>query len=292
MRRFKSLPSLGKVYIDEALRTQNVPFAQRSASKALRTIARGSRLTLPTTDTLRFFVWWREPEGQRTDIDLAAVFFSADWKRLADVSYYNLTGWDSCHSGDITSAPKGAAEFIDVYLPTLREKGVRYVSMVIYSYTQQAFKDLPECFAGWMARQKVQSGEIFEARTVQDKIDIAGDTTVNIPLFLDLQENQVVWSDIALKSSGPINNSRQAGESLVLMGKAITGLTKPTLYDLFDMHAEARGSRVDSPAEADTVFSLHDGITPFDADRIMSEFMTNGTDQSEVQGNVTYVTDS
>jgi len=224
--RFKSLPSLGKVYIEEALRTQNVPFAQRSASKALHTIARGSRLTLPTTDTLRFFVWWKEPEGQRTDIDLAAVFFSADWKRLADVSYYNLKGWDSCHSGDITSAPKGAAEFIDVYLPTLREKGVRYVSMVIYSFTQQAFKDLPECFTGWMARQKVQSGEIFEARTVQDKIDIAGDTTVNIPLFLDLQENQVVWSDIALKSRGPINNSRQAGESLVLMGKAITGLIR------------------------------------------------------------------
>ena len=293
VKRFKSLPSLGKVYIDEALRTQNVPFAQRSASKALHTIARGSRLTLPTTDTLRFFVWWKEPEGQRTDIDLAAVFFSADWKRLADVSYYNLKGWDSCHSGDITSAPRGAAEFIDVYLPTLREKGVRYVSMVIYSFTQQAFKDLPECFAGWMARQQVQSGEIFEARTVQDKIDIAGDTTVNIPLFLDLQEHQVVWSDIALKSRGPINNSRQAGESLVLMGKAITGLIKPTLYDLFDMHAEARGSRVASAAEADTVFGLHEGtITPFDADRIMSEFMTNGTDQSEVQGNVVYVTET
>ena len=291
--RFKSLPSLGKVYIAEALRTQNVPFAQRSASKALRTIARGSRLTLPTTGTLRFFVWWKEPEGQRTDIDLAAAFFSADWKRLADVSYYNLKGWDSSHSGDITSAPKGAAEFIDVYLPTLREKGVRYVSMVIYSYTQQAFKDMPECFAGWMARQKVQSGEIFEARAVQDKIDIAGDTTVNIPLFFDLQENQVVWSDIALKSRGPINNSRQAEESLVLMGKAITGLIKPTLYDLFDMHAEARGSRVDSPAEADNVFGLHDGtITPFDAGRIMSEFMTNGTDQSEVQGNVVYATDT
>jgi hypothetical protein len=167
--------------------------------------------------------------------------------------------------------------------------------MVIYSFTQQAFKDLPECFAGWMARQKVQSGEIFEARTVQDKIDIAGDTTVNIPLFLDLQENQVVWSDIALKSRGPINNSRQAGESLVLMGKAVTGLVKPTLYDLFDMHAEARGTgrcAESARSEADTVFSLHEGITPFDADRIMSEFMTNGTDQSEVQGNVVYCTDT
>jgi hypothetical protein len=287
--RFSSLPSLGRVYLDDALRTQTVPFAQRSASKTLRTISRGSRLALPACDTLRFFVWWKEPKEERTDIDLAAVFFSDDWKRMGDVAYYNLKEWGSAHSGDITSAPDGAAEFIDLHTPTVQEKGVRYVQMVIYSFTQQAFKDLPECFAGWMSRQKVQSGEIFEARTVQDRIDIAGDTTVNIPLIIDLQERQVVWADIALKNGNAINNSRNNEESLVLMGKAITGLVKPTLYDLFDMHAEARGTgrcAESTRSEGDTVFSLHEGITPFDADRIMSEFMTNGTDQSEVQGNV------
>lgn len=294
VKRFKKLPPLGKVYIDEALRTQNVPLAQRSASKTLRTISRGSRLSLPTCDTLRFFVWWKDGDD-RTDIDLAAVFFSDDWKRMGDVSYYNLKERGSAHSGDITSAPHGAAEFIDLHIPTVQDKGVRYVSMVIYSYTQQAFKDLPECFAGWMARQKVQSGEIFDARTVQDKIDIAGDTKVNIPLFIDLKERNVIWADVALKTRGPINNSRKNGESLVLMGKAVTGLTKPTLYDLFDMHAEARGTgrcAESAQSEADTVFSLHDGITPFDTDRIMSEFMTNGTDQGEVQCKVVFVTDT
>jgi hypothetical protein len=79
------------------------------------------------------------------------------------------------------------------------------------------------------------------------------------------------------------------------MGKAITGLIKPTLYDLFDMHAEARGTGrcgESTRSEADTVFSLHEGITPFDADRIMSEFMTNGTDQSEIQGKVVYAADT
>src|SRR5262249_48970159 len=180
-------------------------------------------------------------------------------------------------------------------MPTVRDKGVRYVAMVIYSFTQQAFKDLPECFAGWMARQKVQSGEVFEGRTVHDKIDIAGDTTVNIPLFIDLHERQVVWADIALTNRSAINNTRKNGESLVLMGKAVTGLVKPTLYDLFDMHSEARGTgrcAESARKEADMVFSLHEGITPFDADRIMSEFMTNGRDQSEVQGNVVYRTDT
>ncbi len=289
--RFTSLPSLGKVYLDERLRHQFVPFAQRSASKALRTITRGSRIDLPDCTTLRFFVWWKEPRGERTDIDLAAVLFNKDFQRLADVSYYNLKQWGCAHSGDITSAPEGAAEYIDADIATLTRKGVRYVQMVIYSYTQQAFKDLPECFAGWMARSKVQSGEVFEARTVQDKIDIAGDTTVNIPLLIDLVERKVIWSDIALKSRGAINNSLRNEDRLAKMGKAISNLRKPILYDLFEMHAQARGTGlVASPREAETVFSLREGITPFDADRIMSEFMTNGPNQTDTQAKVVFCT--
>ena len=275
--RFRSLPPLGRVYIDERLRTQFVPFAQRSASKALRTITRGSRLPLPDCKVLRFFCWWKDGES-RTDIDLAAVFLDTNLKRLAEVTYYNLKAYDCAHSGDITSAPKGACEFIDANIDSLQQKGVRYVLMAIYSYTQQAFKDLPECFAGWMARTKVQSGEVFEARTVQDKIDIAGDTTVNIPLMIDLDERQVIWADLALKNRNAINNSHSNRDSLVLMARAVVGLVKPTLYDLFEMHAEARAKDlVASREEADTVFSMHEGITPFDADKIMSEFLPNAS---------------
>jgi hypothetical protein len=74
VKRFKALPPLGKVFIDESLKEQMVPFAQRSASKALRTITRGSRMALPDSKVLRFFLWWKEPKGDRTDIDLSAVF--------------------------------------------------------------------------------------------------------------------------------------------------------------------------------------------------------------------------
>src|SRR5262249_28822408 len=250
IERFSALPSLGPVYIDGRLQQQFVPFAQRSASKTLRTIARGSRLAMPDSKVARFFVWWMEPKGQRTDIDLAAVLFDQDFKRLADLSYYNLKQWGCAHSGDVTSAPNGACEFIDADTDQLTEQGVRYVQMVIYSYTQQAFKDLPECFAGWMGRTAVQSGEVFEGRTVQDKIDIAGDTTVNVPLILDLNERQVIWADIALKSRGAINNSLRNEDNLAKMGKALANLRKPTLYDLFSMHATGRGSLTTKREEA------------------------------------------
>ena len=44
------------------------------------------------------------------------------------------------------------------------EKNIRYVVMSLTSYTQQPYCNLPECFAGWMAREKPESGEIYETQ--------------------------------------------------------------------------------------------------------------------------------
>lgn len=67
------------------------------------------------------------------------------------------------------------------------------------------------------------------------------------------------------------------------MGWAVANLCKPTLYDLFEMHAQGRGrSLVVSPDEADTKFGLNEGtITAFDTDKIMSEFMPDVVDQPQ-----------
>ena len=175
----------------------------RSASKSLRTVARGSRLDLPEGDTIRFFLWWKNGE-HRTDIDLSAVLFAGDWTRVGHLAYFNLRepAYGCYHSGDVVDAPEGACEFIDLDVKAMLAGGVRYVAMCLNSFTRQPYCDLPECFAGWMAREKPQSGEVFEARTVQDKIDLASDTTVSIPVIIDLEERQVVWADVALRSAG------------------------------------------------------------------------------------------
>ena len=44
----------------------------------------------------------------------------------------------------------------------------RYVVTSINSFTEQPYCDLPECFAGWMARADTASGEGFEPRSVFD----------------------------------------------------------------------------------------------------------------------------
>lgn len=271
--RFAQLPALGQVRVDEALKNFLVPFAQRSASKSLRTVAQGSRLDLPDAPILRLFLWWKNGKG-RTDIDLSAVLLGDDWDRLGHVAYFNLrdAGLGCYHSGDIVDAPQGACEFIDLDVAALRAGGVRSVVMCLNSFTSQPYCDLPECFAGWMARQAPQSGEVFEARTVQDRIDLASDTSVSIPLVLDLEACKAIWADVALRSGGWINNVRANGDNIARLARAMAGLNRPNLFDLFLMHAEARGT-LSAAAEADSVFSVHEGVTPFDTDKILGEYL-------------------
>jgi hypothetical protein len=279
VQRFSQMPSLGKVYLDERLQQYVVPFSQRSASKALRTIARGSKLTIPVGDTIRFFVWWKEgvvnnvPTG-RVDLDLSAVFYDKHWNYVQHISYTNLKTGYAFHSGDVVSAPNGACEFIDLDIPSLLYNGCRYVMMSVHSFSDQPFCNLPECYAGWMVRQYPQSGEIFEPATVQNKIDITANTQVCIPVIMDLEERKAIWADVALKKNiYRYNNIEGNQKGLISMGKAFTNLVKPNLYDLFTLHVAARGTLTDNIETADNVFSVEKGITPFDIEIIMAEFL-------------------
>ena len=272
LRRFAGLPALGRSHVDPMLRNYLVPFSQRSASKALRTLVRGSRLPMPDAAIVRLFLWWKNGRS-RTDIDLSAALYDANFKYVNVLAYYNLRDYGGVHSGDIVDAPEGAAEFIDVDLQKLRKKGVRYVVSSINSYTTQAFCDLPECFAGWMARESAGSREIFEPSTVIDTVDIASDTTICLPTIFDLEARELIWADIALRKHPSWNNLENNLSGVSLMLRSLVGLVKPDLYTLFMLHARARGQLVDATGDADTVFGLQEGITPFDLDRIRADFM-------------------
>ncbi len=272
IQRFAQLPALGHCYLAPELSNYLVPFSQRSAAKALRTLVRGSKLELPAADTLRFFLWWKNGY-ERTDLDLSAAFFDDDWKYVDVVSYYNLKNFGGHHSGDIVDAPDGAAEFIDVSRAQLSEKKVRYVVMNVMSYTSQAFCDLPECFAGWMPRAKPNSGEIFEPKTVADRVDIASDTRICLPAVFDMEKNEAIWLDIALKNQPTFNNVENNLSGVSLMARALTDLPKTTLHELFSLHIKARGEAVDSPAEAQTIFAVEQGITPFDLAEIGANWL-------------------
>jgi hypothetical protein len=280
VNRFRERPTLGTVFVDERLRDYPIPFAQRSASKALRTIPRGSRLPLGAGGTVRFFLWWKEglvngrPTG-RVDIDLSAVLYDADWRYVEHISYTNLKSeqYRAAHSGDIVTAPNGACEFIDLDIDSVVRYGGRYVVTALNSFSGQPFCDLPECYAGWMLRREPQSGEVFQPQTVQQKIDVAANTRICLPVILDLVERRVVWADLALRRNPRwFNNVEGNQQGMLLMGQALTTLVKPDLYELFTLHAAARGTPA-SRRTAKTVFAPDGTVTPFDIGVILAEYL-------------------
>lgn len=285
VRRFANKPSLGKVYIDPLLKNFPVPLVQRTASKALQTIPQGSFLPLPDAKTLRLFVYWKQGD-ERVDVDLSAVFLADDFNHLDTVSYYNLTSYGGYHSGDITSAPDGASEFIDLELANLKQRGVRYVMMLLNSYTVQPYCDLPICFAGLMARKHPNSGEIYEPSTVKQRFDVSSNSTIAIPFIIDLELDCWQWTDLTLtRYPNTYNNVIGNLSNISLMGYAMQMLRKVSLYQLIEWHSQARGELVEEPQLADILFVsdkpqgtlyLDQGkqvITAFDIDKINADFL-------------------
>jgi hypothetical protein len=194
---------------------------------------------------------------------------------MQDIAYYSLSGRDGLkgyHSGDITSAPDGACEFIDLEMPSLIKSGGRYVVMTVNSYTHQAIKDLAECRAGMMLREKPDSGEVFEPSTILNAIDVTADSQAFIPMVIDVVERKMIWMDIVYKTNQySYNNANSNGDIITLMGKAFTSIIKPDVYSLLYLHTVARGLiSVDSPDVADIVFGPE---MAYETEKIAAEYM-------------------
>ena len=260
IERFSNQESLGNVYLNPDLEGYLVPLAMRNTSKSLVTVARGSHVPLEKNKIIRMFLYWKQNKGERVDVDLSAIAFGSDWDYKFHLSYTSLSAVGGVHSGDIQSAPNGAAEFIDLDIEKSKKSGVRYIAMNVISFTSQPF-DTFECFAGIMGRDNAGSGKKFEARTVKHKFDVAGNTKYNIPFILDLETNQIIWADLALTSP---NHSYVEGQkkNIVTMTKAIQSMIddKPNMFDLLWLHAQARGTSVDyerqEGKEYDTIFDV------------------------------------
>ncbi len=282
IKQYSVREKMGKVYVDPQLDDYLVPFSQRSASEGFKTITRGSRLEMPPVtegkNTVRFFIHWKNCKNEyrnTVDLDLSAALFDSNWGYKQHISYTNLSESNikGYHSGDITSAPKGASEFIDINIPSAHKIGARYIVMNVLSYNNQPFNVVPECFAGFMMRDRPQSGEMYEPKTVINKIDVTSDTTYVIPLIIDIVERKVVWCDLSLTGNPNwVNNIEGNMRSMNLTCKAICDMRKTTIYDLLRIHAVARGEKVNKPEDADVVFSVENG-TQFELDTIMGEYL-------------------
>ena len=278
---------LGRIAVDQGMyEGYTAPVGLRSASPGMRTAGRGTRLPLPEGETIRFFLHWRDlpeappkapgPAGPaaaedrdtRVDLDLSAFFVSEDFTRTEQIAYYNLRSTAAVHSGDLTSAPDGAAEFIDVTLAEALRQGWRYVVMTVHSFSHHRLSEVPECWAGAMARgADPQSGEVFEASTVMQRLDLISPTFNATPFVIDLAERRLIWWDlpVGVGEHQVANLDRSSNRVLAHLLDLLEGRRMP-LAHLLGLLAD---DVVKDPDEAELVFG-EGGILPWQTERILA----------------------
>ena len=273
INNYRSKESMGNVYIEPALKNYFIPYSQRSASKSLKTITRGSKLALSNdAKIIRPFIWWTNINEDtdrysqyRVDIDLSSAIYDENWKYLQHISFTNLKSdkFKVYHSGDIVNGGSvngaGVAEFIDIDIDSIIKNGGRYVMCQVLSYTGTPYCELPNCRFGWMERANINSGEIFEPKTVVQKMDLTTETRVCIPVIIDCLNKEIIWADLSnsldnfSRSSNTIENNL-TGSSIIAY--ALANMHKPTIYDLVYLNAIATGSLVDNIEQADYIFGV------------------------------------
>ena len=278
---------LGRIAVDQGMyEGYTTPVGLRSASPGMRTAGRGTRLPLPEGETIRFFLHWHDlpeappkapgPAGPaaaedrdtRVDLDLSAFFVSEDFTRTEQIAYYNLRSTAAVHSGDLTSAPDGAAEFIDVTLAEALRQGWRYVVMTVHSFSHHRLSEVPECWAGAMARgADPQSGEVFEASTVMQRLDLVSPTFNATPFVIDLAERRLIWWDlpVGVGEHQVANLDRSSNRVLAHLLDLLEGRRMP-LAHLLGLLAD---DVVEDPDEAELVFG-EGGILPWQTERILA----------------------
>lgn len=244
-----------KVFVKPSDSDYVVPLGVRSASSGLRVVGRGSRMKIADDKSIiRMFMHWRDLNedgwGNRVDLDLSGFFMNEDFTNIQTISYYNLRSDEAVHSGDITSAPDGAAEFIDVNIEKALANGWRYVAMTVYSYSRQTFDRIPEAWAGVMLRDKVQSGEIFEASTVEHRYDLNSNSRNSTPIVFDLKTREMIWWDSEVSTHNNTLFNVANNETRLSMAMKSLVFSK---FMTVDKLVELSAVKVDSEGEAEVV---------------------------------------
>ena len=202
------LPEGGRLIIDPAMLGVALPLSGKPAAPGLGVMPRGSTgdVVPGAQDVLSFFVYWRE-SSSRTDYDLSALMVTPDFSRSEFVSWQNFRGGNGSvtYSGDITSAPGGATEFISV---DLSASPYPIVIPQVNIYSGEDFDVAAEAFFGYMLRGAAQKGAPFEAATVRMKSDLRGSGRVAMPLAFVRGEDgrwRAKWLHFYLKGRASMN---------------------------------------------------------------------------------------
>ncbi len=183
----RRLPDPGELIVDPAVLDVALPLSGKAVAPGLGMLPRGS-LSPVEGELLRFFVHWRQAE-RRTDYDLSALMLDPTYDNPTNISWTSYANEFATYSGDLTEAPDGASEFIDV---SLSRATMPIIIPQVNIYAGERFDEAAEAFFGYMTRDAAQEGRPFEPRTVRMKSDLRGSGRIALPLVF-LRGDDDAW---------------------------------------------------------------------------------------------------
>jgi hypothetical protein len=197
------LPEVGRLTVDDEVLDIAVPTSDKGRHDGAGVLPRGSESAVDGT-LVRFFTYWKQT-GEDTDYDLSVLLLDDEFQYAGHVSYTNLSGGGATHSGDLTSAPDGATEFVDLALADIT---ARYVVPQVNIYAGESFDAVEESFFGYMDRDLPRGGKPFEPATVRMKSELRGPGRIALPLaFVRADDGgwQVKWLHLHLSGAPQFN---------------------------------------------------------------------------------------
>ena len=304
--QLKEKENLGKVFIDEDYKNIMLTTSEKDSNVSLRPMTRGSRIKFnPKAEVLRFFVAWKNldektlkelntayskldektlkeltPMYSRVDVDLSALTFNENLEFNDVVAYYNQKKSGFAFSGDITNAPEGALEYIDVFdLERLKKKGNRYILMQIRSYNGYTFEEINSVYAGVMELTSIEAKEkknMYSTAITEGFQIVSAERTTNT-ILVDLKNYEYIWLDMNMDSYKlDIFQNALNYEEIPYLNDMLRYFSRKqyiTMYDLLKLNADVRGVLTKNKKEADVIFEKVDNKNNLALADILSNYL-------------------
>ncbi|WP_436532155.1 hypothetical protein [Actinoplanes sp. HUAS TT8] len=196
------LPELDRpLLVDPAVLDVALPLSGKASEGGFAVLPRGSRSAV-SGERLRFFTYWRQASA-RTDFDLSVLLLDENFDSAGQVSWTNYHHDGAVHSGDLTEAPDGATEFIDVPL----EVRGQYVVPQVNIFDGESFDKVAESMFGYQTRTGDQGGAPFDPRTVRARSEMRGPGRVALPIVFAKGTDgwQAIWLHLYLNGHPRFN---------------------------------------------------------------------------------------
>lgn len=236
---------LGKVYVEDSMKNIALPLQESASQGGFGVLAKGSRIVIPEGKKIRAFTFWEKVN----DIDLSVIGMRKDgsqqefsWRTMANNQSDAIT-----FSGDETSGYRGGSEYFDIDLEEF-QKLYPDVEYLVFCDNVFSGSNFDKCFckAGFMMRDRLDSGEIYEPKTVQTSFLINCPSTFAYLFGIDLKSREMIWLNVARAGDAIVAGMT----SLAFLRDYFAMTSVMNMHRFFEMMAT---ELVTDPARADVV---------------------------------------